>query len=175
MIRKINRKPKTVCAYELGAGSAVEAELIKSGRIRLLPDGKYEIFSRESVNGSGEIASPGDFVKIDGEGYPYPNERGYFLENHRFLDADRYEQKPQSVLAWTADDEMCPEVEYLMDHKGLVINESDPEKYFTAPLWGTVESAPCDAVLVFYRLERDADGRITDADFNFVARDEFIR
>jgi len=32
-----------------------------------------------------------------------------------------------------------------------------------------------DAVIVFYSITKDEDGTITDADFNFVARDEFDR
>ena len=40
-------------------------------------------------------------------------------------------------------------------------------------LWGTEETAAKDAVVVFYGVERDADGAIAKIDFNFVARNVF--
>jgi hypothetical protein len=40
-------------------------------------------------------------------------------------------------------------------------------------LFGTLESAARDAVIVFYAIRRDDAGRITDADFNLVDREAF--
>ena len=70
---------------------------------------------------------------------------------------------------------MCPEIQYLMEHKQLTFHEDDPHKYFQAPLWGTILYAAKDAVIVFYRISRDEKGRIADEDFNFVERKEFER
>ena len=64
-------------------------------------------------------------------------------------------------------------IRFLKEHKGLVICPEDPDRYFTAPLWGTLESAGANAVIVFYRVERDVNGSILDVDFNFVAHVEF--
>lgn len=55
----------------------------------------------------------------------------------------------------------------------LLINEEDPDRYFSAQLWGTTLSAAKDAVIVFYSVTRDPDGKILEISFNFVARSEF--
>lgn len=44
------------------------------------------------------------------------------------------------------------EIEFLIQHKGLVINEQEEADYFVAPLWGTTETAAKDAVIVFTEL-----------------------
>lgn len=175
MRKAIKKRGLLVPAYEFGKKSVVEQHMIAEGRICLLPDGKYEVYSLEAKNGSGEIASTGDFFKVDGHGFPYPIARAFFLDNHRCVGNDLYEQRSIPFEAWSIDDGVCPEISYLMEHKGLVINNADPEKFFSVPLWGTVESAARDAVIVFYSLERDTHGQITDATFNFVERSEFDR
>lgn len=68
---------------------------------------------------------------------------------------------------------MCEEIQFLIQEKGLEINKDDFQNFFSAPLWGTKESAAGDAVIVFYSITRNAEGYITDADFNFVCRSEF--
>lgn len=175
-VRKvIKHRGNQVRAYELGCHSQMEQDMIRSGKIILRPDGEYELFSRESINGSGEIAAPGDFFKIDSDGFPYPNSRKFFFENHRHISGDLYEQKPRLLEAWEKSDAMCPEIEFLIKHKGLTLDENNAHRFFTAPLWGTVESAARDAVIIFYETTRNAQGDITDAVFNFVAREEFER
>lgn len=166
-------KGRIALAYELGCSSRRELELTAAGRIRALGDGHYEIFSRESVNGSGERAKEGDFFKEDHDGFPYPIEREYFLNNHRRIAGDLYEQSCRPLDAWTVEDGMCEEMDYLISHCGLVIDPSDDERYFSAPLFGTMESAARDAVIVFYTIRRSAEGLIVDARFNFVERGEF--
>ncbi len=168
-------KKRLVKAYRLGEGSETELALLASGRIRIRDDGKYELFSQEAVNGTGEIASRGDWFKVDGAGFPYPNSRKYFLENHRHVEGDVYEQIPTPLYAWTLEDGMCDEIQYLIDEHGLLIDGSDPRRCFTARLWGSVESAASDAVIVFYEIEYDESGKISDAVFNFVERGEFDR
>lgn len=175
MKKAVKNLRKIVHAYRLGDETETELRLIESGLIRVNKDGNYELFSLEAVNGSGEIAQKGDYFKVSSDGHPYPNTRTFFEENHRFLKDDCYEQLPKPLDIWTAEDEICPEIRFLQGHKGLVIDSESTEKHFSAPLWGTVLSAAADAVIVFYSITRNADGNITDADFNFVAREEFDR
>lgn len=175
MRKAIKNQGKILTAYRLGDGSEAELRLLEEGKIRRTPDGNYEIFSLEAINGSGEIAYAGDYIKFSSDGWPYPNDRAFFEANHRRIDGDTYEQMPKPLDAWTAEDGMVPEIAWLIAERGLVISEKEEEKYFTAPLWGTMLSAARDAVIVFYRIDRDENGNITDADFNFVAKNEFDR
>ena len=55
---------KRVTAYRLGEPSEVLDALMESGKVKPLPDGTYEIFSQEAVNGHGEVAQPGDYIKL---------------------------------------------------------------------------------------------------------------
>ena len=57
----VKSKKKIVKAYRLGAGSQMEAQLIREGAIRRREDGSYELFSQEAVNGRGEAARTGDY------------------------------------------------------------------------------------------------------------------
>ncbi len=163
---------KNVNAWELGKGSEMEQELIKAGKIVKNDDG-YELFSQESKSGSGEKAKAGDFFKVDGKGYPYPNAREWFFKNHRHIDGDTYEQLPKKLMAWESTDGITPEVQFLVEKKGLVLDPTNPKAYFGAMLWGAWETASADAVLIFYSVSYAEDGTVIDADFNFVARSEF--
>lgn len=165
---------KRVRAWELGAGTTEEADLIRQGKIRKREDG-YELFSREAVNGSGQMANRGDYFKIDSEGYPYPNGREWFLENHRHLKEDEYEQLPRPLAVWQPEDGENELIGWLTDRGRLTIRDSDPERYFNARLWGADLSAAKDAVVVFYGVDRSEAGEILDISFNFVAREEFLR
>lgn len=172
----IQKKGKIVTAYQLGTPSCpVIAKLMQDKKILPLPNGQFEVMSRESVHGNGEIARKGDFIKLDADGWPYPTTQEYFSKNHRHLSGDQFEQLPRPLKAWLADEEMCEEVSFLIKEKGLILNANDPLHYFNAPLWGTVESAARDAVLVFYSIQRDETGQLIDADFNFVNRAIFVR
>jgi len=126
-------------------------------------------------SGKGQLAHSGDYIKLSADGFPYPNAAEFFHANHRRIAGDEYEQIPKPLKAWTAQEPMCEEIRFLIEQKGLVIADSDEGRYYTAPLWGTMESAAKSDVIVFYRIERDACGRIIDAEFNFVVRDEFDR
>ncbi len=172
-MKVIKKEGKHIRAYRLGSKSPVLDKLIAGGRIVKRPDGSYEVFSREAVNGSGQLAREGDFIKLDSDGYPYPNDTGFFLENHRYIADDEYEQFPKPLDAWSLAEEETDVIRFLKEHKGLVIRPEKPQRCFTAPLWGTLESAASDAVIVFYSVERDENGAVTDVDFNFVARSEF--
>lgn len=172
-MRVIKKSGKKVLAYRLGSDSPVIDNLISTGKILPRHDETYEVMSRESTNGCGQIAKLGDYIKIDSTGYPYPNDSCFFAENHRHIIGDEYEQLPKPLLAWTADEQITEEIEFLIAHKGLILNASSFDSFFSAPLWGTIESSPHDSVLVFYSVIRDSEGEIVDADFNLIARTEF--
>lgn len=172
MAKVIKNSGKQVQAWELSTGSEMERKLIEEGKI--VPRGtSFELFSQESKNGSGEMAKAGDFFKVDKAGYPYPNDREWFIANHRQLDGDTYEQLPKALLAWEASEGITPEVQYLLDNKGLKLDAEHPEQFFGAELWGTWLTASKDAVLIFYSVTYGEDGKVSNADFNFVARKEF--
>ena len=178
MFKVIKNKGRIVSAYRLGDSHPELDRLIAEGRIKVCGSGRYEIMSQEVVaagSTAGQAASDGDYVKIDGMGFPYPNLADFFKANHRHISGDEYEQLPVPLDAWTPDEPMCDEVKFLIEHKGLVLNEDDEAHYYTAPLWGTVESAAKDSVLIFYSIDRDENGAVADATFNFVVRSEFDR
>lgn len=172
----VKSKKKIVKAYPLGAGHPMEALLIEEGAIQRLPDGSYALFSQEAVNGQGQLAQAGDFFKvdtIDGHHYPYPNSREYFLDNHIHLGGDEYEQINKPLLIWQRGDALFEEVRWLVDTGRLTLKPQDPAHFFNAFLWGADLSAADDATMVFYGVDRDENGCITDINFNFVARPEF--
>lgn len=172
----VKSKKKIVKAYCLGAGSTMEEMLIAEGAIKKREDGTYELFSQEAVNGSGEIADIGDYFKVDtvnGRHFPYPNSREFFEENHTFIAEDEYEQKNKPLAFWQASDPMCDEIRYLIQNGKLTLKPEDPAHYFNAFLWGANLSAAKDAAVVFYKIDKNESGEITDISFNFVAAEEF--
>lgn len=172
------KEGKRVQAYELGCGSQMEDNLIREGVIRHLENGDYELFSREAVNGRGELAHPGDYFKVDTEGerhYPYPNSREFFLANHRHIQENEYEQICKPLAVWMEGDEICEEIEYLLRTGKLTLLPDQKERYFNAILWGAPLSAARNDVLVIYNVERDESGAITGIDFNFVQEKVFYR
>lgn len=172
----VKSKRKIVKAYPLGEGHPMEAALIEEGAIRLRDDGSYELFSQEAVNGCGQIAHPGDYFKvdtIDGKHYPYPNTREFFITNHTHLGGDEYEQANKPLQIWQVGDAQSEEVRWLVDNHRMTLKPEDPTHYFNAFLWGADLSAASDATLVFYGVDRDENGVITDISFNFVAKAEF--
>lgn len=176
MIDIIKKNGTRLFAYRLGETHPVIDRLLSEGKIVVRDNGEFEIMSLEAYNGGsgkGQIAHAGDYIKIASSGFPYPNNAEFFHSNHRRISGDEYEQIPKPLKAWTVQEPMCEEMQFLIEQKGLVINENDATNYFTAPLWGTVESAAKDSVIVFYRVERNSCGKIVDAEFNFVVRDAF--
>lgn len=165
---------KRVRAWELGAGSNMEQQMIREGKIRRAGEG-YLLFSREAVNGQGQYASTGDYFKVDGDGYPYPNDREWFHANHRHMTGDEYEQIPKPLGIWGIGDGADERIDWLTGQGKLVFRENDPARHFNARLWGADLSAAEDATVVFYGVERDDRGEISDISFNFVAREEFLR
>ena len=178
MFKVIKNKGKVVHAYQLGRDHPVLNQLIAQGQIKKLEDGRYEVFSQEALNGEtehGQVAEKGDWIKIDGKGYPYPNKREYFEANHRYVEDDTYEQLPKPLQAWNVDCEMCDEVSFLIKKKGLKIDKDSYERYYSAHLWGTDEVANKDAWIIFYNIIYDQGGKIKDVEFNFAEKTEFDR
>ena len=172
----VKSKKKIVKAYPLGAGHPMETALIEEGAIRRLADGRYELFSQEAVHGHGEIAGAGDYFKVDtvdGRHFPYPNSREFFLSNHTHVSGDEYEQANKPLLIWQVGDEPMEEVHWLVETGRLTLKPQDSAHFFNAFLWGADLSAAADATLIFYSVDRDAAGGITDISFNFVAKAEF--
>jgi len=159
-------------AWELGAGTKTERDLLAAGKLRLLPDGTYLVFSRETDT-QGQRAQAGDYVKIDSAGFPYPNRREFFLTHHTPLGGCRYRQTAEPLDAWTADEPMPAQVRFLLDTGKLRIDEQDEAHYFRALLWGAELFAARDAVVVLDRTTRNEAGEITAVKFHFIARQEF--
>ena len=173
-VKVVKKAGVPVVACRLGDGSALEERLIESGALARRADGRYEVFSREAVNGRGEIAEAGSYIKVDGGGRPYPNAAGFFLENHEPA-GDGYVQRPRALEAWREGEPLSDEMRFLLDTGRLTIDRECPERWFSARLWGTLLSAAKDAVVVFYSVRRGPDGAIEDAQFALVAADEFRR
>ena len=176
MYKVIKNKGKIVKAYQLGDNSnEIIKNLISDGKIINAGDGSYRVFSREIMNGEndGEIAAEGDWIKIDSNGFPYPNKKDFFEANHRHIDGDTFEQIPKALLAWDSNLEMCPEVTFLVEKKGLIIDEKSVSRRYSAELWGTTEVADAEAKIVFYKISYAGNGDIEDIDYNFIASDEF--
>lgn len=162
-------------AIELGADekNPLYLSLIAEGKIKKVSEDCYEIFSMEAVNGKGQRAQKGDFVKINPEGAVHPNDREFFLENHKHIAGNLYEQIPFPVRVWCVGDEISQEMQYLLETGQLVLDESSDEKYFNANLWGTNLSAAKNAYLVMYKVFTDEAGQIEYIGFNFVEYEEF--
>lgn len=175
MFKVIKNKSKIVKAYKLQKDSDTIQNLMKSGKITYRGDKKYEVHSLETLGGKGELAVEGDWIKIDDSGYPYPNSKEFFEAHHRLVKGDTYEQIPQALNAWKEECGLCPEVEYLLRNKKLLIDETSFEKRYSAELWGTREFAAGDAIIVFYNISYDEDGKVSDIDFNFVEKSVFER
>ncbi|MCR5608870.1 MAG: hypothetical protein K6G26_07380 [Lachnospiraceae bacterium] len=176
MYKVIKNKGKMVEAYKLGEKNPVVEKLIDENKIVDLKNGKYEIFSQEVLKAEskhGELANAGDYIKIDSSGAPYPNTEKFFNENHKYIEGDTYEQIPKELIAWDACEPVCDEIKFLTDNMGLVIDENNPEKYYTAPLWGTIEVADKKAVIIFYDILYNEDGSVKSAEYNLVERNEF--
>lgn len=172
-------KKKTGCVIEacqLGKMSPLFQQLEKENRVRRLSGDEYEVISREAEaggSGHGQHARTGDYVKLDAGGYPYPNQRSYFERSHCHLEGERYEQYSLPLLAWTADQKISPEIQFLIEKKGLELHPEDPERFFSAMLWGEKECASEHDVLILYQISYGVDGTIRDIDYNFVAEQEF--
>ena len=162
-----------VRAWELGAGSGMEKEMIRCEKIVAHPDGTFELFSQETTEGKGQTAMPGDYFKVDDRGCLHPNKRAFFLQNHRHIEGDWYLQSARPLKIWRLGDPDCEEIRFLLDRSLLRVHPDHPRRYFSASLWETEETAASDAVIVFFGVDRDPEGQIAGINFNFVDREYF--
>ena len=174
----IKKPDRTVSAFRLGENDAEETRLIREGRLSLLDDGTYRVFSREARQ-DGQKAIRGDYVKLDNDGEPYPVRKEDFEKAHESDGTGVYRQIPSLLTAWEAGLPRCEEITYLLDKGLLVMDDANPEVYYSAPAegggWDTALTAPRSAVIIFDSVERGADGAITDVAFHFIVREEFRR
>lgn len=180
-LKKAAKKENAIVkAYCLGEKNPILNELEEKGLIKKDEGDTWRIFSQEATE--GELAHNGDYIKIDSKGRPYPNSRAFFMENHRRLseNGDEYEQISKARQVWSLSfgDEMCPEIQFLIKHKGLIINEQDEKQYFCAWLWGDMQTTPKDSVIMLDEVkygnpDEAGNRKVMDAVFWFVAFDEF--
>ena len=162
------KESSRIQAWELGAGSVMEQEMIRCRKIVPRPGGIYEIFSREATGKTGQIASAGDFFKVDNYGFPHPWRKAAFLQQHQFLEGDWYQEAARRVKIWRLSDPVCEEIRFLLNRGILRIDPDNPDRCFTALIWGTEETAASDAVVVIFDTDRGAEGCIPGVNFNFV-------
>lgn len=162
------KESSRIRAWELGAGSVTEQEMIRCGKIVPRPGGIYEIFSRETKGKKGQIAAAGDFFKVDDYGFPHPWRRAAFLQQHQPLEGDWYQEAARQVKIWRLGDPVCEEIRFLLDRSILRVNPDNPDRCFTALIWETEETAASDAVVVIFDTDRDAEGRVAGVHFNFI-------
>ena len=176
--KKIGRRLK---AYELGASSPMELRLLNEKKIIANNDDTFSLLSLEAVKGGkgGEVAHNGDFFKVDfvdGNFFPYPNAREWFLKNHIHLTGDDWEQIPKPLPVWFEGDDLRePEMNFLIHSGKLFIKKDDPKHYFNAFLWGTWLASEKSSAIVFYQVNRDSAGEIFSVDFGLVQRKIFER
>lgn len=171
LVQKFARR---VQAWQLGAGSEAEQQMILQGRLVPLAGGGYAMFSQEA-GAQGQQVAKGDYFKIDSAGFPYPNERSWFLSCHTHLEGDWYLQEAPVLRAWAVTEPPCPEICFLLETGRLQIAEADPDRYFRAQLWGAPLHAAKDAVIVFDSPRYRPDGSLEDLNFRFVAAEEFAK
>ncbi len=164
---------KQVCAWELGAGTEMEKKMILYKRIVSHPDGVYELFSQEALKEKGETAHTGDFFKVDDSGFPYPIKRSWFLQNHKHLKDDMYQQISKPIKIWRYGEAISEEIQFLLDKGLLSFHPEDPKHYYSAFIWGTEENAADDAIIALFDVERAKGGIITDINFNFIEKEYF--
>lgn len=166
----VKKHGKVRHAWRLGDGCPMEKKLTAEGMIIPQQDGTYRLRSQEVADGDeGQLARKGDWFLLGDKGYPYPNEAEWFASHHRHVEGDLYEQIPSPCAIWRYGDPMFDGVEYVVSNGLLTIKDGQYE----AVLWGTLEHAPLSHVVVFYSINRDANGDVTAVDFNLVDGEEF--
>jgi hypothetical protein len=159
----------------------MEKRLIADKKIIRSENGTYILMSLEAVRGGkgGELAQVGDWFKVeekDGELYPYPIRKEFFIENYRHIKDDDFEAVPKILDAWFADDQIISEEIQWLLASGKLRLTNDPKKFFIAEIWGTTLSAPKNnTVLIFYSVKRNDINEISEIDFNLVDYEAFKR
>ena len=162
------KKPCPVQAFALGEQTAAELEFIRSGQLSPTEEGLWRLKTREAPV-EGELVRCGDYIKLDSIGMPYPVEKNWFEANHEKLREGWYIQKTSPRKAWRSTMPIAPEIQFLLDN-GLLHWQ---EHTFSAFLWGTMQTANEDAVIVLDAVDCTPDGTVTKVEFHFIAADEF--
>lgn len=165
---RIIKKPIPTRAFALGANTEAERELILQGLLSEAGAGLWRLKTREAL-AEGELVKNGDYVKLDSAGMPYPVAKDWFEANHEPLREGWYLQKTAPRKAWNTTEPMCPEIRFLLDQELLTWKNGA----FSAFLWGTMQTAAEDAVIVIDAVSHAPDGTLAGVDFHFVAVDEF--
>lgn len=79
----------------MGEENCVIDTLILQGKVKRLSDDSYEVFSQEVVQEHGEVAFKGDYIKVDSDGFPYPNNADFFvqiIDGLRKMSMNRYQK-----------------------------------------------------------------------------------
>ena len=164
---------RLVQAFELGTDTLMERELVREGKIQVLSDGEYRLFSLESIGSKGQ----GDFFKVDetttGK-FPYPLARKFFFANHKAVDGNNtFEQITKPLKIWLFGDAISAELSFLLKTGKLILDEKDVEHYYNAFVWDTHLTGSSADVLVIYNETRTSDGELFSIDFGIVQRDIF--
>ena len=163
------KKVMPVRAFQLGTVCAAAQALMDAGLLIQMPEGLWRVRTRET-EAEGELARTGDYVKLDSIGMPYPTKKEWFEANHKQHDDGLYLQITTPRKAWSAAEQMIPEIRFLLD-RGLL--HWDRETGFGAHLWGAWQTAGADAVIVLDQVQADAMGELRQVEFHFVAAEEF--
>jgi len=62
---------------------------------------------------------------------------------------------------------------FLIEKRGVTINRNSYDRYFSANLWGTLKVADRDAAIIFHNIAYDRNGKVSEAEYNFVEKGEF--
>ena len=160
-----------VHAFCLGKDDELLQSYFDEGRIIKNDNEKYVINMNEGKG--SEICESGSYIIIDKEDNLYPTDPLYFKTTHKRKRDHEYIQISKQFWAWMHGEPDSEEIDFLKNYKKLVVNKNSISEYYSAPLWGTVKTADRDSILIFYNVQRDDEGVITDIDYNFVSRDEF--
>ena len=193
------REVRRVKAWELGAGSLIERDLIAEGAIRPEDDELYRILSRERFlqetrfaqeTPVGTFAEKGDFITVNtvnGKQYPCLNQRKYFMETHQHIEGNEYDQRSEAVGVWFFGDPVSPELQYISKYNilsAVLRHMIAGNRFWLLTSDAFIGISPVRAIelyfgdkatIIFYNVKRNETGEIVDLDFMFIERDAFNR
>ena len=165
---KVRKKPGLVMAFRLGCENPLEQYFIKLGKLRKNKDA-YEVLTKETRGGRGQIADKNSFIKIDKDEDIYPVKAWDFEKNHKNLSANIYLEASKVRKAFRSDDLDGQIITYLRD-KGFLEITDDPDKYFKAKIDSFIVYGKKDDYLLIYSEDKKGPCKY---DFNFVDKEVF--
>ena len=81
----------------------------------------------------------------------------------------------RNVDAFTYDEMSKEMIEFLRTRKGVMYDPDFDSKFLSATIAGLFKQASRDAIIVFYKIEHDKNGKITDVDFDFYEKEDFSK